>query len=144
MTSSHHHGHDSAGDLLLLAARSVRRSYAEAMGAYDVTPSQARALRTVADLGPVRLSVLADQLRIAARSATEVVDDLESRGLVARAPDPVDRRATQVSLTAAGDRLRVKLDQARRSASDERLTVLSPAEREQLAALLAKLVEAPG
>ncbi|MEZ5092846.1 MarR family winged helix-turn-helix transcriptional regulator [Nocardioides sp.] len=136
-------GHDAASDLLMLAARSMRRAYADAMADYDVTPSQARALRTVADLGPVRLSVLAERLRIAPRSATEVVDDLEARGLVARGPDPDDRRATKVALTAAGEGLRDRLEGARRAASDQRLAALSAAERDQLAALLARLVERP-
>jgi hypothetical protein len=38
----------------------------------------------------------AHHLHIAARPATEVVDALESRGLVRRLPDPVDRRAAGV------------------------------------------------
>ena len=36
----------------------------------------------------MRPSVLAERLRIAPRSATEVVDALEARGLVERGPDP--------------------------------------------------------
>ena len=44
----------------------------------------------------MRPSVLAERLHIAARSATEVVDALEERGLVERGPDPDDRRATLV------------------------------------------------
>jgi DNA-binding MarR family transcriptional regulator len=42
----------------------------------------------------MRLSELSEHLHIAPRSATEVVDALESRGLVRRRPDPDDRRAT--------------------------------------------------
>ena len=50
----------------------------------------------------MRPGALAEHLRIAPRSATEVVDDLQERGLVERAPDPADRRATLVRLTEAG------------------------------------------
>ena len=42
----------------------------------------------------MRLSELSDHLHIALRSANEVEDALESRGLVQRRPDPGDRRAT--------------------------------------------------
>ena len=50
----------------------------------------------------MRLSKLSEHLHIAPRSATEVVDALESRGLVRRSPDPDDRRATLVELTEHG------------------------------------------
>ncbi|MDD0859754.1 MarR family transcriptional regulator [Arthrobacter alpinus] len=42
--------------------------------------------------GDVRLKDLAERLRIAPRSATEVVDQLEAKGLVRREADPSDRR----------------------------------------------------
>jgi DNA-binding MarR family transcriptional regulator len=140
-----HHGGLSGGettaDLLMYAARSLRRAFGESMAAYDVTPSQARALRVVGELGPVRLSVLADHLRIAARSATEVVDALESRGLVAREPDPADRRATGVVTTEAGAALRARLEEARRTATEARLAGLDPDDRAELDRLLRLLVD---
>lgn len=133
-------GDESTSDLLMMAARSMRRSFGEVMAEYDVTPSQARALGAVAELGPVRLSTLAERLRIAPRSATEVVDALEERSLVARQPDPADRRATSVVPTPAGAALRAKLDEARRTATEERLSVLSDADRAELDRILRLVV----
>ena len=133
-------GDESTSDLLMMAARSMRRSFGEVMAEYEVTPSQARALRVVAELEPVRLSVLAERLRIAARSATEVVDALEARSLVARQPDPADRRATSVVQTEAGARLRAVLDEARRTATEQRLSVLSEADRAELDRILRLVV----
>ena len=75
----------------------------EALAEWDVTPSQARALAVLRRGGPQRLGELAEHLRIAPRSATEVVDALAERGLVERRPDPADRRATLVALTAHGE-----------------------------------------
>jgi len=40
-------GDESTSDLLMMAARSMRRSFGEVMAEYEVTPSQARALRVV-------------------------------------------------------------------------------------------------
>ncbi|MBZ5736932.1 MarR family winged helix-turn-helix transcriptional regulator [Nocardioides mangrovi] len=146
----HHHlpsasgsepGSESTSELLMMAARSMRRSFGETMAAYDVTPSQARALRVVAQRESVRLSALAEALRIAPRSATEVVDALEERSLVAREPDPADRRATCVVPTDAGARLGEALDEARRQATEERLSVLSDADRAELTRLLRLIVE---
>ena len=62
----------------------------------DLSPHDARALRVIGHHGPTRLGVVAEHLRIAPRSATDVVDRLESRGLVHRTPDPDDRRAMTV------------------------------------------------
>jgi DNA-binding MarR family transcriptional regulator len=134
-------GGESTSDLLMMAARSMRRSFGESMAAYDVTPSQARALRVVAEHGSVRLSALADALRIAARSATEVVDALEERSLVQREPDPADRRATCVVPTEAGARLREVLDDARRTATEQRLSVLSEQDRAELDRILRLVVD---
>ena len=134
-------GGESTSDLLMMAARSLRRSFGESMAAYDVTPSQARALRVVAEHGSVRLSALAEALRIAPRSATEVVDALEQRSLVAREPDPADRRATSVVPTEAGLRLGHVLDEARRTATEQRLSVLSDEDRAELARILRIVVD---
>jgi DNA-binding MarR family transcriptional regulator len=140
VTADPESGHESTADLLMTAARSMRRSFGEAMRAWDITPGQARALRIVGELDSVRLSVLADRLRIAPRSATEVVDALEQRSLVAREPDPDDRRATCVVPTAAGAVLRERLEEARRTATEQRLSVLSAADRAELDRILRLLV----
>src|ERR1700676_5569314 len=91
-------GTDSRDDTLSEAfwsvARQLRRAAMESLAQWDISPSQARALRVLARHDGARLSELAEHLRIAARSATEVVDGLEAKGLVARRPDPQDRRAT--------------------------------------------------
>ena len=68
----------------------------EALADWEVTPGQARALRVLAGADGMRPSALADALRIAPRSATEVVDALEERGWVRREPDATDRRATRL------------------------------------------------
>ena len=74
--------------------------------------------------GAIRLSELSEHLHIAPRSATEVVDALESRGLVERRPDPSDRRATLVELTAHGTSV---LDAIRAARGTEAERALRPA-----------------
>jgi DNA-binding MarR family transcriptional regulator len=72
---------------------------------------------------------------------TDVVDSLEERGLVARAPDPSDRRATIVSLTARGRRVLDELDAARRADHESYFADLSERDREALARILGRLVD---
>ena len=82
-------------------------------------------------------SIGADKTRI-----IEVLDDLQSRGLITRDPDPADRRARLLGLTAKGRRLR---DTAQRAIqrNEQRLLGLVPgAERDRFLRTLQRLAEA--
>ena len=95
-------GDETLSEAFWSVARQLRDTSQETLAPWDITPSHLRALRVLTRHGAMRLSELSDHLHIAARSATEVVDALESRGLVERRPDPGDRRATLVELTEHG------------------------------------------
>ncbi len=127
------------GDLFLLTSRQVRHRWAASLTPWDLAPHQGRALRLVADLGPVRPGVLAEHLRIAPRSVTDVVDALEQRGLVERRPDPGDRRATVLRLTAAGRKVRAAIDASRRETVDDFFGWLSGPDQVTLRHLLVQL-----
>jgi DNA-binding MarR family transcriptional regulator len=118
-----------------------------ALAEYDVTPSQVRAIRVLAthghDGGPeprgVRSKELAEHLKIAPRSTTEVVDALEAKGLVQRSADPGDRRATLVALTDRGRELADEIRRTRGVESERIFDRLTPTDREHLASILRKL-----
>ena len=82
---------DDLGELFARVARQQRRATLSALEPYGVSPHQARALRQIIKLGPLRPSKLAEQLHISLRSATDVVDALVGAGLLIREPDPGDR-----------------------------------------------------
>ena len=135
---------DSAGDETLpeafsSVARKLRETSREALAPWDITPSYLRALRVLSRHGPMRLSELSEHLRIAPRSTTEVVDALESRGLVERRPDPGDRRATLAGLTSHGASVLDAIRAARGTEAERVFGRLSQAERAQLARILRKL-----
>ncbi|WP_426244273.1 MarR family winged helix-turn-helix transcriptional regulator [Nocardioides sp. LHG3406-4] len=132
---------DNTGELLMSTARSLRRAFSAALADWDITPSQARALRAVCAAEQMRPSGLAAELKIAPRSATEVIDGLEGYGLVDRAPDPADRRATIVRPTEAGRQLREKIDRVRGNAAAEFLSGLSERDRRTLDRILLTLVD---
>lgn len=132
---------EQTGDLLMAAARRVRREYAEALAEFGTTPSQSRALRVVAAEEPVRPSVLAEALRIVPRSATEVADALELHGWVLREPDPTDRRATSLTMTEEGRRVLAHMDDARRGAGERVLGALGADDRRTLDRILRTLGE---
>src|SRR6185312_10908971 len=95
-----------------------------------------RALAVLHRGGPQRLGELAERLRIAPRSATEVVDALAERGLVERRPDPADRRATLVALTAHGEEVSAAIRAARKTGAGSLFARLPPPDQEELARLL--------
>jgi len=136
---------DVAGESLAEAFRSVarliRQASAESLARWDVTPSQFRALRILLRDGAMRPSELSEHLRIAPRSATEVLDSLETKGLIERGPDPHDRRATLVALTEPGVRLGASINAARGNDTERVFDRLSPADREHLARILRRLLE---
>lgn len=126
-------------ELLLHAAHQMRRSWAESLDAWNLSPHQAMALRTADAEDGGRVSDLAARLRIAARSATEVVDGLEERGLVRRCPSPTDRRAVLVQVTEEGRALAAKVEKARKDAQLAMFDRLDESERRQLDHLLRRL-----
>lgn len=90
---------------------------------------------------PFRLTpgVLVESMMVTSGAVTKRVDRLARPGLVARHPDPGDRRSVLVGLTSDGRRL-VDLVVQEHLANEERLLArLSPREREDLARLLRKL-----
>ncbi len=68
----------------------------------DVTPRMLGLLRLLAVVGPLSVGEQAGHLGLSRATATELVDRLESKGLVARIRDGHDRRRVIVSLTEAG------------------------------------------
>ena len=72
-------------------------------GAGDLSLPQFRVLALV-DEGGERASQLADRLAVAKPTVTAVVDGLVDRGYLKRTADCDDRRATKITLTAAGKR----------------------------------------
>lgn len=126
-------------DAFWAVARALRGRSRSMLQPWGISPWQSRALGELGRHGPMRLGVLSERLRIAARSTTEVVDGLEALGLVAREPDPGDRRATVVSLTPEGEQRRRDIRAAQLAEADEYFSVLTPEERESLALSLRKL-----
>ncbi|MCW2934061.1 MAG: marR [Actinomycetia bacterium] len=93
--------------------------------------------------GPMSLSGLAEAVGVDAPYATLIVDNLEERGLVARRPDPADRRRKLVTLTREGRKAIEKLQRIVR-APPPGFTRLSAAELDTLEDLVRRIVAPPG
>lgn len=126
-------------DALTHTAKRIRRAALRRLAPLGLTPAQGRALHVIAAAdGTLRPGGLADRLHIAPRSATSVVDALESRGLVTRSPAPDDRRATVLHITAAGSAMLTASREAREAVATDYFAALTDTDRATLLALLAK------
>ena len=77
--------------------------------------------------------------RPAPRTATEVVDALQARGLVRRRADPADRRAILVEVTERGAGMLAEIRATRGTEAGRIFGRLGPADRAELARILSKL-----
>ena len=105
-------------------------------GWYDV-------LATLRRYGPpyrLRPTEFSSALMLTSSGTTKRLDRLERAGLIARTPDPDDRRGTLITLTAAGRELVDAASEAHLANEHRLLGSLSEGERERLAALLRKLL----
>jgi len=92
--------------------------------------------------GPMPMSQVAARLQVSPRTVTDLVDGLEADGFVVRGPHPTDRRKTVLTLTEGGLGALATARRVRIANAAEFLTVLDPAERSTLAALLDKVIAA--
>jgi DNA-binding MarR family transcriptional regulator len=80
----------------------------------------------------------ADKTRIIA-----TLDDLQEAGLISREPDPADRRARLLSITAAGDRVRRAVQDEIQRKEERLLAELTAAERTAFLSAAARLSSLP-
>ena len=90
------------GILLFIANRALEQRAFDAVVAAGITDITLAQARVAARIGPhgSRVSELAEQARVTKQSAAFLVEQLEAVGYVERVPDPTDRRARLVRLTA--------------------------------------------
>jgi DNA-binding MarR family transcriptional regulator len=80
--------------------------FTELAAQHGLSAVQAKVLMQLQPDGALTMRALAGQLQYDASNLTGVVDRLEEMGAVRRRPQPNDRRAKGVVLTAEGQRLR--------------------------------------
>jgi DNA-binding MarR family transcriptional regulator len=95
-----------------------------------------------AETGSMRSSELADHANVSRATMTGLLDTLEKAGLLSRAPDPHDRRASNVKITPKGEKLLHKVQPQQSRWAQEILTPLSRKERDELVRLLQKVQQA--
>jgi DNA-binding MarR family transcriptional regulator len=91
-----------AVDSVIGAIHSVGRLLRQRVAGSDLDPGSFWLLKTLAQQGPLRVTELAGCASLDTSTVSRHVSQLERAGLIGRTPDPADRRAQLVELSAAG------------------------------------------
>ncbi len=125
--------------LLGRAAARGHRLVAEALAGEGMRMMHHAVLSAVEELGPVSQAELGRTLHIDPKDMVAIVNELQGDKLVTRSPDPRDRRKNAIEISADGRRRLRRTRQLGDEANAELTGDLTPAEREQLVALLTRI-----
>ena len=96
---------------LVIAGRLWKRMTRAVTAQFGVAEAGAAPLLWIGRMGEgVRQNALAERIGVEGASLVRVLDDLAAAGLISRAPDPTDRRANLLHLTAKGRALTVEVE----------------------------------
>lgn len=126
---------DTASDLSQLLGplrRAVLRSTRGAADLPDLPEAQIELLRALAAEGSLGTKVVADRLRIAPSTVSNLVKTMVASGLVERAADRADQRAVVLTPTPAALDLLDRYDRASTAALEGALAALPAADRAAL------------
>jgi MarR family transcriptional regulator, lower aerobic nicotinate degradation pathway regulator len=125
-----------------LLARAHQRAHAlfhAALAPLQLTPKSFGALSILTEHGPLSQAALGEMMRIDRTTMVTVVDGLERTGYVQRGRNSADRRVHSLEVTPAGEKALRAAERIARRTHDELLAALSPTERDELRALLARV-----
>lgn len=123
--------------LLMQAGRRLRTRHPED----NVDPSTFPLAKTLMQHHGMRLSDLATSCELDASTVSRQIKQLEDKGLVERAPDPVDGRARLVTLSASGRECMAAAFRRRLERIRTALASWSPDDRATLQTLLTRLAD---
>lgn len=89
-------------EALTTASRKIRTAFNQQVTAHGLTYPRARTLLRLSKRQDMTQSELACELELEQATMVRILDRMEEHGLVERHPDPNDRRAKLIVLTALG------------------------------------------
>jgi len=128
------------GGLLFLASQAAQQLANERLSPLGITAREFGVLTLLARAGQLSQQAIGEQLRIDRTTMVAMVDVLEQAGFVRRERNLTDRRAYAVKLTPRGRARQRRGAETLENARDEFFAPLSTREREQLLAMLERLV----
>jgi DNA-binding MarR family transcriptional regulator len=128
------------GDLLLIFRRNILESIRKEGFKHDLTFSQVEVLRFIGLNGRETMRAISLYLKIAPPSATEIITEMEKRGLVKRQSDKNDRRVVFITLTDASKKLFVSLSNRKDALLKKMISKLNEKDRKHLERIIRILI----
>ncbi len=128
------------GHLIRRAHQLAVAIFMEETGEFDVTPVQFAILNALIDDPGEDQVTLSGRVAFDAATSGSVISRLEAKGWVRREPDARDKRRKLLWVTPEGEQTALSMKRAVAKAQSRITGPLDAAEREQLVALLGKMV----
>ena len=136
----HTNKRSSLGDLLLVLRRNIMESIKKEGFKHDLTFSQVEVIRFIGSSGKETMKNIADYLKITPPSATEIVAEMEKKGLVNRKNDKSDRRVVSIVLTSMAKKLFVSVSEHKNFLLEKMISKLNKADRKTLERIIRILI----
>jgi len=130
----------SLGDLLLVFRRNIIENIKKEGFKHDMTFSQMEVFRFVGLSGKETMKDIARYLKITPPSSTEIITEMEKRGLVKRQNDKKDRRVIFVELTSKAKKLFVLLSKHKDIILEKMIAKLNEKDRKNLERIIRILI----
>ena len=130
---------EATAESLHSAAIHLLRRLRQTDAAFGLNSARLSALSVIVFAGPITLGRLADAEQVRPPTMTRIVNALEAKGLVKKAPSTSDRRTIHLSATMKGKRLLLEARGRRIRSLTRQIAILSPHDQSTLHAAVAIL-----
>jgi DNA-binding MarR family transcriptional regulator len=118
--------------------------FAQRLQRLDLSPPHAGILGQLRRSSGMSQQDLAEALGVHPSRMVTIVDELETKGLVERRPNPDDRRVYALAMTAAGEKTLRDINKLSAEHQETLCAALDAEEREKLAQLLERVAKQQG
>jgi DNA-binding MarR family transcriptional regulator len=122
------------------AEKLMSELHVEALAPFDIHARDLGVLLAIDSTEPASQQEIAQRMGVDRTTMVAIIDALEAKGIIARHPDPEDRRRNVVELTPIGQDILRQAITASDAAEAELLAPLSLDESQQLRDLLARVL----
>lgn len=134
----------SAGFMTNWAARLLIRTITPKLEAHGLTVGYMPVFFTLSAKSPITQKELAETIGVEQPTMANTLTRMERDGLIARTPDPADRRSALIALTPEAIEKLAIVDEAVLATNEAAFSLLSAAERKQFFSIMRKIVRALG
>ncbi len=131
----------SLGDLLLVLRRNIVEAIRKDGLKHDLTFSQVEVLYFIGPSGKVTMRSIAEYLKITPPSATEIISEMEKKGLIKRMSDARDRRVVYIVFTGVAKKLFVSIAKRKELILKKMISRLSQSDQSSLERIIRILIK---